>query len=380
MKKKALVITLTNFIDDPRPRRNHEIFSELGYSMEIISYRFKSNTSNFNQKLILKKKKGYYNRVLFLLIVLLNNVLKFKFLDKIALQFEFNSLDLSDYLSQRNYNVIIIEDLKLVPLVINKKKNSKIIFDAREYYPKQFENSFVFKLIESKFNFRLCYNYLKKTDLILTVSRKIQQEYSNKFNVDVKLIMSAPKFNETVINDINSNKIKIVHHGMANRNRQIEKMINCFKSFNDNFIFDLFLVGDNKYIEELKLIASDCQRIQIKNPIKHDQIVKTLSSYDIGFFYVEPSTFNLKYCLPNKFFEFIQARLAILTGPSSEMSFLIDKYKIGMYSKKFDTNEIIELVNNMTLDNLKTYKKNTHFAAQNLCFELEKEKLINLIK
>ena len=158
MKKKALVITLTNFIDDPRPRRNHEIFSELGYSMEIISYRFKSNTSNFNQKLILKKKKGYYNRVLFLLIVLLNNVLKFKFLDKIALQFEFNSLDLSDYLSQRNYNVIIIEDLKLVPLVINKKKNSKIIFDAREYYPKQFENSFVFKLIESKFNFRLCYN------------------------------------------------------------------------------------------------------------------------------------------------------------------------------------------------------------------------------
>ena len=133
-------------------------------------------------------------------------------------------------------------------------------------------------------------------------------------------------------------------------------------------------------MEELKLIASDCQRIQIKNPIKHDQIVKTLSSYDIGFFYVEPSTFNLKYCLPNKFFEFIQARLAILTGPSSEMSFLIDKYKIGMYSKKFDTNEIIELVNNMTLDNLKTYKKNTHFAAQNLCFEIEKEKLINLIK
>ena len=380
MKKKALVITLTNFIDDPRPRRNHEIFSELGYSMEIISYKFKSNSSNFNQKLNLKKKKGYYNRVLFLLIVLLNNVLRFKFLDKIALQFEFNSFELSDYLSQRNYNVIIIEDLKLVPLVINKKKKSKIIFDAREYYPKQFENSLVFKLIESKFNFRLCYNYLKKTDLILTVSRKIQQEYSNKFNVDVKLIMSAPKFNDTVINDINSNKIKIVHHGMANRNRQIEKMINCFKSFNDNFIFDLFLVGDNKYIKELKLIASDCQRIQIKNPIRHDQIVKTLSSYDIGFFYVEPSTFNLKYCLPNKFFEFIQARLAILTGPSSEMSYLIDKYEIGMYSRKFDTNEIIELANNMTLDNLKTYKKNTHFAAQNLCFEIEKEKLINLIK
>ena len=51
-----------------------------------------------------------------------------------------------------------------------------------------------------------------------------------------------------------------------------------------------------------------------------------------------------------------------------------------MYSRKFDNNEIIELANNMTLDNLKTYKKNTHFAAQNLCFEIEKEKLINLIK
>ena len=380
MKKKALVITLTNFIDDPRPRRNHEIFSELGYSMEIISYKFKSDSSNFNQNFHFIKKKGYCNRILFLLTVLFNNILKFKILDQIALQFEFNSSELSDYLSQRNYDVIILEDLKLLPLVINKKNKSKIIFDAREYYPKQFENSIVFKLIESKFNYRLCYNYVNKTDLMLTVSRKIQEEYSNKFKVDVKLIMSAPKFNDITINDINPKKIKIVHHGMANRNRQLEKMINCFKDFNDNFIFDLYLVGNNKYIEELKLIASDCQRIQIKNPIKHDQIVKTLSSYDIGFFYVEPSTFNLKYCLPNKFFEFIQARLAILTGPTSEMSFLIDKYEIGMYSKKFDTNEIIKLVNNMTLDNLKTYKKNTHFAAQNLCFEIEKEKLINLIK
>jgi len=380
LKKKALVITLTNFIDDPRPRRNHEIFSELGYSMEIISYKFKSDSSNFNQNFHFIKKKGYCNRILFLLTVLFNNILKFKILDQIALQFEFNSSELSDYLSQRNYDVIILEDLKLLPLVINKKNKSKIIFDAREYYPKQFENSIVFKLIESKFNYRLCYNYVNKTDLMLTVSRKIQEEYSNKFKVDVKLIMSAPKFNDITINDINPKKIKIVHHGMANRNRQLEKMINCFKDFNDNFIFDLYLVGNNKYIEELKLIASDCQRIQIKNPIKHDQIVKTLSSYDIGFFYVEPSTFNLKYCLPNKFFEFIQARLAILTGPTSEMSFLIDKYEIGMYSKKFDTNEIIKLVNNMTLDNLKTYKKNTHFAAQNLCFEIEKEKLINLIK
>ena len=44
------------------------------------------------------------------------------------------------------------------------------------------------------------------------------------------------------------------------------------------------------------------QRIKIKEPVEFDELVNSLNSYDIGLFYVEPLTDNLKYCLPNKLF------------------------------------------------------------------------------
>ena len=56
-------------------------------------------------------------------------------------------------IDKQNYDFIICHDIYLLPLAVflkNNNKKSKILFDAREFYPGQFEDSFLFNLFEKK--------------------------------------------------------------------------------------------------------------------------------------------------------------------------------------------------------------------------------------
>jgi hypothetical protein len=59
-------------------------------------------------------------------------------------------------------------------------------------------------------------------------------------------------------------------------------------------------------------------------------------------------TFNLKYILPNKFFEFIQARLAVAIGPSVEMKRLVKEWDCGIVAANFEAKSMAAEINRLT--------------------------------
>ena len=70
-------------------------------------------------------------------------------------------------------------------------------------------------------------------------------------------------------------------------------------------------------------------RIRILPPVKSDDVVYTINQYDIGVFLIPPVNFNYANTLPNKLFDFIQARLGIAIGPTPEMASIVDRYGNG---------------------------------------------------
>ena len=50
----------------------------------------------------------------------------------------------------KNYSLIIVEDLQLLPTAFFKKHKAKVVFDAREYYPLQNEESFFGELLSNQ--------------------------------------------------------------------------------------------------------------------------------------------------------------------------------------------------------------------------------------
>ena len=158
---------------------------------------------------------------------------------------------------------------------------------------------------------------------------------------------------------VQENSIRIIHHGMASPDRYIHKMIEVMDYVDSRFTLDLMLVATyyQDYFETLQQMAAERQNTRIIPIVPFEEIIPFTSQYDIGMFLVPFSTFNLKMCLPNKFFEFIQARLAIAIGPSPEMSQYVKTYNLGIISKDFTPQSMAESLNKLTKEEILLLRK-----------------------
>ena len=69
-------------------------------------------------------------------------------------------------------------------LLFPKKKSRKVkvFFDAREYYPEQFQDSFTFKFLETNERRRILKKNIHKVDKFFTVSENLRREYKKEFD------------------------------------------------------------------------------------------------------------------------------------------------------------------------------------------------------
>jgi hypothetical protein len=193
------------------------------------------------------------------------------------------------------------------------------------------------------------------------------------------VIRSVPYYVNGNVQLNNGSLIKLVHHGNANRDRKIENLINIVNQLDKRYILDLYLVGDKQYIYELKQLIVSGSKIRILDPVPYNMLIPMLSTYDIGFYYLKPNGLNTTFNLPNKIFEFIQARLAIYIGPSPDMSDIVSEFKCGFIADTFEIKDSINLLNNLTSDEINLAKESSDTAAKILCYENEIRKLDKIL-
>ena len=110
------------------------------------------------------------------------------------------------------------------------------------------------------------------------------------------------------------------------------------------------------------------------------RIPEETRDYEIGLFLLEPTNFNYRHALPNKFFEFVQARLVVAIGPSPEMSKLVRTFDCGIIADDFTPVALARALSIQTPDTINRFKHNVHAAAGMLCWEHEGEKLRELVR
>jgi hypothetical protein len=123
----------------------------------------------------------------------------------------------------------------------------------------------------------------------------------------------------------------------------------------------------SNYINHLKQLAETDTRIRFLSPLKSEELVQFLNNYDIGVFLLPPVNFNYANTLPNKLFDFIQARLAIAIGPTPEMAEVVNRYDIGVVSEDFTPFKLAAEINLMTEEKIEVFKQKSGIAAKELC-------------
>ena len=159
-------------------------------------------------------------------------------------------------------------------------------------------------------------------------------------------------------------------------------MIETMDYVDSRFHLDLMLVPNHQheYFDKLQVMTQTRKNVRIIPPVPFEEIIPFTSRYDIGFYILKPANFNHLYALPNKFFEFIQARLMIAISPNPEMARLVRQYNLGIIAKDFSPQEMAKSLNSLSKEQILQYKENVNKAAKILNAEKEGEKLLNIIE
>lgn len=278
---------------------------------------------------------------------------------------------------------VIAHHLPNLPMASEVAWNLKLdlIFNAHEYYPEQFIENKLWRKSQKRL-IAIGNHYLKKCYKIFTVCNGILKRYEKEFSLQNDkqvLIINAVKYKKLNPSAIGK-KIKLIHHGIANRNRQLELMIQVADQVDKNrFEFHFILIPgsyDLEYFNYLKEEIGKRENCFLANAVPTEEIPDYINQFDLGFYmYDNSSNFNMIHYLPNKLFEFIQGRCGVVIGPYVEMKSVVKDYKIGVVAEENTVQSLSKAINGISVDDVRAFKQNSNRAAAELCGENEIKKM-----
>lgn len=310
------------------------------------------------------------------------------------LSFIKNRLVVKEHIKTHRYDVIICHDLLLLPVLfagLDSKSNrqeaqsTRVIFDAREFYPLQNTSSLRWRLLFKAFNTYLCKTYAKRADRIFSVSPRFCELYKTHFGLNAKPLLSLPppQYNLSP-KPINPQSIKILYHGALNQNRDIHKIIYLCQKLDRRFCMDFIFTGGTKpYRKKIESAILSLQKqgcnVRVLPAVSLEQIVPFGNDYDIGFIYIPQHNHNLLATIPNKFFEYIQSRLALLLPPIESLQSITEKYDNAIISHDFSLDSLAHALNTLSTEEISQKKQNSHIAALELNLNQNVQKIRNTL-
>ncbi len=291
--------------------------------------------------------------------------------------------EIFDSLQRRTFSLIVCQDIMLLPLAIavknlpQNKEHCRVIMDAREFYPKEFESNVIWKFFLGGLRAYVCKKYLLQADAVFTVSPGIAQGFKEEYGITCEVLPSLSYYHH-IEPKPTSKTIRCIHHGFAFPGRKLELMIEAFKPLQGTASLDLMLAVDPQnplYLKKLQDLTQNTPHITCIATVPMPEIVSFIAQYDMGIFLLPCNTFNHKYSLANKFFEFIQARLGVIVSPVEDMAMLTKEHGIGLVTEDFSPQSLRKAVQSLSPEKVDTFKAKSHAAAEKLCWERNDEKL-----
>jgi glycosyltransferase involved in cell wall biosynthesis len=371
MNKKILIISYSNLSSDPRIQRQIKAL-KTDFQIEVLGSS-NSGDSSIPYHPIYKEPPFSLKRKLKRLIQFITHQFDDYYWDS-------GKINVVEHLRKNSYAAIVANDIQALPLALAiANVQSNVYFDAHEYHPREFEDLLRWRLFHKPYIEFLCKKFIPQASAFSTVSENIALEYANFIGKKPFVITNATDYQELMPTINNSHTIRIIHHTAAIRSRKIELMIETMNFLDNRFELDLILVGtDLTYIDELKKLANGKTNIRFLPPVPYKDICHFINAYDIGLFLLPPTNFNYLNSLPNKFFEFVQARLALAVSPNPEMSYLLKKYDLGVVADDYSAIAMADALKKITKEKIIYYKKQSELHARTLSAE-DNMKKINLI-
>ena len=280
-------------------------------------------------------------------------------------------------------DLFIGHDWYVAPLVAELASRSGALYsiDVHEYSREQYfyEPGSAERRAWENFDRPYIDNIQKKTlgeaSVVTTVCDGIadllQKDYGLKHRPQV--VRSVPAYSEQPFRPA-SKDIQVLYHGLIRSTRGLDHAIRSLPMWRDEFYLTIRGPGSDEYIGELKQLAAGLgveNRVRFESPKIFDDIIPSANMADIGYMVLDSYSPQRTFTLPNKFFEYIMAGLALCVSDLPEMARLVRQHNVGMLVGSTDPEDIARAINAMTREKIDAFKRASLVAARSLCLEHE---------
>lgn len=285
----------------------------------------------------------------------------------------------------RQWDAFYANEWAAVPIAVAaaRANHAPVVYDAHEFSPLEREDHLGWRWFYSPMIRYLLNRYGRQASAHLTVCQPIADRYEREFGWKPMVVLNAPRPMSVDDHDVDPEHIHLVHHGNAQRDRKMDTMIEAIAQSDPRFDLTFMLIDQERgTLAELKRLAAQIapSRVTFIDPVHPSQIVSTIARFDMGLALVGATNYNLRVSLPNKFFESINAGLAVLVGQSPSMIDLIEKHHFGVAASSFEPKDIAAALNGLTVEAIRRMRRAARTAAQTLNANTQLANVVNLFQ
>ena len=278
------------------------------------------------------------------------------------------------------FDVLLANDLDTMPanFLASRLKSKPMVYDSHEFFTevpelvKRPRVKKVWEWIERKTVPRIEHAY--------TVCNSIADIYTEKYNVPFRVVRNVPvaaSQAQKVDKEYGDTKKVILYQGAVNVGRGLEQAILAMKWVqNARFV----IAGDGDIRQQLEKLTDDEElqnKVQFVGRLSINDLAKLTPQADLGLSIEQDMGLNYRYALPNKLFDYIQARIPVLVTNLPEMAAIVKKYDIGDVTDSLEPNVLAKIFTEMLSDKnrRKNWQQNLEKAASELTWENEERVL-----
>lgn len=270
-------------------------------------------------------------------------------------------------LKGQQFEAALVNDPEGVSIAIDLVGSSHTHVDIHEFYPGLHDDSAAWRKLKLPYYEWMLHKFLQRAGSATTVSRQIAARYETEYGIPCGVVHNSLPFQAFAPGEV-SDPIRIVHSGGAQANRRIEVMMEAVAKSSANVILDLYLTGEKgDYAATLRELADRLgSRVTVFPPLPYSDLLARLNEYDIGIHILPPTNTNNVLALPNKLFDYIQARIGVVVGDTEAMADPVREFEIGAVTSGFDVDDVVQTLDGLTRERVSTWKTNVHSAAESL--------------
>ncbi len=279
------------------------------------------------------------------------------------------------YLLFSRANIITSNDLDTIfpCYLVSVIKNTKLVYDSHEYFTelpelqkRKFSRTIWLKLEELLFP-RLKY--------VSTVGNFIAEAYRKKYKVPVSVIRNMP-LRVNAINKQPKQKI-IIYQGAINIGRGIDLMIDAMLFLPD---YELWIIGEGLIFNIIKERCIAITNVRVLGKVSFQELPLLTTQGMVGLSLEEDLGLNYRYSLPNKIFDYVNARIPVIVSDLPEMRSLVEQYNIGKILFDRSTEGLSFLIKSICEDdrNYQLFVENCELASKVLNWEMQEPLLLSL--